>query len=271
MKTFKALSLIILFALTLGFVSCDNDHDISIYGVYGIDQSTNKLITEPLSEINITILYGVSIQIRGGKGDYTITTDHPDIIRISDLSENKNNSEVMIAGVELGETMLHIKDESGNSQSYAVSVKEDDIICHVVEVHNTVNVEDVTIDGNTLQKIIEKDLETPSLPLGWQLVFTFEGKQTGTVQLKDKDKKLIKTGTFLFKVTDSKRTLNITYEDETLLYTIGDNYDFAALTTKTSYPTYHLNLKENLTGFYKNKYPEQTITRVISEIILSGY
>lgn len=106
MKTKERLGILLLFLITMGFISCGDDNE-------------KKKETYPLSfekeYYEVPLLGKQWISIRGGNRDYSITVEKTDILEASvDLSSPTGMGNLVIQPKQKGETTVTVKDNIVN-------------------------------------------------------------------------------------------------------------------------------------------------------------
>lgn len=246
--------------------ACHDDDDGSkIYFYYsGYD---GKPTSDKLSSTNVTFynstLKARFISVSGGEGEYTAKSSDQDIIEDSSIEINNkqyiNTSILSFTLKKEGTVIITVTDKGGNSAKLEVVAtilsREFEIVESELIINNEVS--------ETIKTEIENDIMSNNLNKNNLLVLTYNDHYQGSFRVSTAPTSLdIRlSGSFRIEDTTSKLSLYLTYNDMEHHYYSPFNIG-AEAKTKTSYPPVTHSLKEDLTEYYKTKYPAENITDV---------
>lgn len=122
MKTFEKLSaLLMLLLLPVAWGGCSDDNDIFFTEdeIIEGDILTGKEIK--INSLEVATTKSNIANIRGGKGDYFASSEHPEIA-IAETYHSDNDWYVEVRGIAIGTTFITITDSEGNSARLPVKV-----------------------------------------------------------------------------------------------------------------------------------------------------
>lgn len=186
--------------------------------------------------------------ILGGSGKFTATVENPDI---ADVSINLEAWELLVTARKEGETKITVTDtEKNKSVSLSLIVKESGY--QMTEIRHAVDAAE--------KSAIEKDLlDNPPYPVG--STFYFSEKQ---FVLKSPDGTELHKGTFTIDTNAPNTSYGIAVDDQ-IMTVVRITFDFdgrEAVYNMIFVRGGYLYFCEDLTAYYKVKYPDAGVKQV---------
>jgi len=264
----KLFNLFLLATLFCGFTSCSDDNDdnrIKFYVAesYNADGTANLVRTESLSA---KIGMGTTFYIKGGSGNYTVTSDNEGLAVVQ--AGEESGLYHIATNETLGSTTIKVKDGSNETVSIPLSVQSYRLEFPIGNIYTAIQVEEgVTIDEN-IKKEIEEEVATRMIPVRNLLVLTFEKPSSGSLYISG-DGTTQYTGTFTQTRTNSENWfVDAKYNDKEFHYHISK----IELVLRSKEKTFLdiLDILEDMTEVYKEKYPDAGIKKVYA-VMESNY
>lgn len=255
-------NLSILFALTVICFGCEKDYDTLI-----IEQET--LLAPWINET-------YEVGFRGGSGSFDVSTDNPPI---ADVTIGAGNVLRIVTKQEGSAEITVIDKKSGGKVECMLIVRAYSSRFKIVSMQYAVDVDDADI-----KTAIEEELETPPYPIGSVLEHVTDLKrgEPDHWTVKTEDGVEITSGTVV-RVVESKIEFlpsysllpikkqmyfkfryNIELDGKQLVYDMFNVSGYAD--TRLNSPPLHISharFYENLTDYYKNKYPDAGVNGVV--------
>jgi len=245
--------------LLAGFVSCsdDDDNSIKFYVAesYNAEGTPNLVLAESLSA---NIGSGRDIYIKGGNGTYTVTSDNDNIAVVEPYAE-VSNTFFISTKKELGSTTIRVKDGNNIQTSITISVNRYKIQYSVAEAYTYLELKEGTTLDENMKKEIEDEIAERVIPVGNALTLTYDKPGSGDLSIT-KSGTSVYTGTFIETKNEEKSWFNIDakYNNKEFHYLVTR---LENLIKKSTGPVY-LDLVEDMTDVYKEKYPDANLTKV---------
>lgn len=253
-----------LFCLSILFVgvACDDNDDNNSIGFYTFDLNPKKIneITTNTRSIGTSILF---VSIKGGDGNYKFTSSDQEVIEDSSIEvspiESYDYRDLHFIVLKEGECVITVTDGLGNMAKLKVVIKT---AIDKYEISET----ELIINNKVSKEIkaeIEADIKLTNLITNnfITMKYTESGKGLFAVSSTPDSEDIRFGGPFRFEHLENVTSLYLTYNDIEHRY---NHIRETRSTTKTSImeiPPYEKYI-EDVTEFYKTKYPSENITDV---------
>lgn len=266
----KNLTLLLLSIIAIVcFNACDdNDDKDNSIRFYTFDEKPQEVTEFEIHSRHMNYRLG-SVYIKGGDGSYSFHSSNQDVIQDSSIStelyESNNQNIIYFTILKEGETIIAIADKSGNTAALKVTMINYTQKFNVVDTQLLIN-DEVSQD---IKSEIEADMEENNLQANNSIHLTYRGLSQGDLAIfnnaEAKDKRF--DGTFLLEdASPSGHTMILTYNGQTHKYKMPYKKETDTKATSTS----GLQFGEDLTEYYKAKYPTENITEVSFGVLLSS-
>ncbi|WP_101689127.1 hypothetical protein [Dysgonomonas massiliensis] len=261
------LLLLSLIAITCFNACDDNDDDKSIH-FYSLDEKPAKITEISIPSRYIDQSFGLAY-IKGGDGKYTFKSSNQEVIEDASIElklyEPSKQNIIYFTALNEGETTITATDKAGNTAVLRV------IVVIFSQKYNVLSTQFIINDevSQDIKSEIEADLEENNLQANNSIHLTYRGLSQGDLAIfnnaEAKDKRF--DGTFLLEdASPSGHTMILTYNGQTHKYKMPYKKETDTKATSTS----GLQFGEDLTEYYKAKYPTENITEVSFGVLLSS-
>lgn len=265
MKKILAILLPILFVL-ISFNACSDDEDErKIYFFYSTQEG--EPASEKLKSITITYYklmprHAGYITVAGGEGNYTAKSSDQSIIEDSSIEfERKPSNSITTMSFALkkeGTVIITVTDEKGNSGKLKIAAT---VLTQELEVEDTSITTNSEI-SKTIRTEIEADIKANNLNENNYITLRYESYKEGTFTVSSTpDSEDIRFGG-AFRIEKNEETVELSlflnYNNIEHRYNILHQGEISPKAVGPS----RVNFIEDLTEFYKAKYPAENITEV---------
>lgn len=253
-----------LFCLSMFFVgvACDDNDDNNSIRFYTLDLTPKKTNEITVSSKSIGML-GTFAIIKGGDGNYKFTSSDQEVIEDSSIEtspiESNNHRYLYFIPLKEGECVITVTDGLGNMAKLKVVIKTAIDKYEISETELIINNE----VSKEIKAEIEADIKLTNLITNNLITMKYTESEKGlfTASTAPDGHDAHFSGPFRFEHLENVTSLYLTYNEIEHRY---NHIRETRSTTKTSImeiPTYE-KYKEDLTEFYKTKYPSENITDV---------
>lgn len=270
----KHLTLLALTMLALiSFNACnddDNDNEGKIYffySDYGGEQIGDRLNTMNVTFYNSTQKAGF-ISVAGGEGEYSATSSDQDILENFsiefDTNYYSNTTTLSFTLKKAGTVIITVADEKGNTGKLKIDAT---ILSRKFVITGTALVVNNEVSEKT-ESEIKSDIEQNNLNENNYLILTYNGDEQGSfrVSTAPASQDVHFSGSFRTQYNEDMRILSLFLIYKDIEHHYRSPYQ-KETDKKAAYPA-KLNFGEDLTEYYKAKYPAENITDVSYQITL---
>lgn len=231
------LYFLLLAALSLAFVSCDDDNSIRF-----LADDNSEITSAFVSSIEYTVVKAINME-----GDFTITSDNEDIATAGALLDNSTSLSIQIVGHKKGSTFITVTDSKNKTAKLEVIVYDKELTFTVVEHFTIIETEEKGEESQTAIDKIKKEITDKLVPIDGHWVMTYRSEDKGDLiyyPCYENQKEKVE-GNFHDKLEEFYRYFIFNYNEQEYKYRVE-------LVVEEQYPLRYIYLILDFTDDYKD-------------------